>query len=148
MSIRIRFSCMDFPDSVLEPLAAQRSNGEILMHVNKAGAQLPVELHGDYKLVHWGSKSPESRLPRTGFCKKESLDTGKWQWLRPEPVRVVAVAGWSNGVWYQVRLGMQGVLIYDENEEPHCYIVTQPATHYFKIMTGAERMPLLVRQVL
>lgn len=147
MCLIIRFSCFEFNDATLEPLKELRSGDEIRMHVNQPHAQLPIELNGENRLVPWGNKS-HPRLPKTGFCKAESLKSGKWRWLNPQPVKILAAFGYNNGVWYQIREGIQGILIYDDEDQPHCFLLTQPATHYFKTMTGSERMPALINQVI
>jgi len=63
-------------------------------------------------------------------------------------VKIIASFGWSNGVWFQVRDGIHGILVHDEDGKAYCFMLTQPATHYFNIMTGAERMPVLINQIL
>jgi hypothetical protein len=143
----IRFPCFEFPNETLVKFAAIRTGDEIRMNFRKSDALLPVLHHGDNKLMEWGNKKSRG-LPRTGFCKLESLEAGKWKWLNPEPVRILASSGRSNGVWFQVRQGIRGILVHDEDERAHCYMLTQPATHYFKIMTGSDRMPVLVNQIL
>lgn len=145
MCTQIRFNCFDFCDAKLKELAHLRSSDQIRMHVNQKGALLPIEHHGEHKLVAWGNQGED--LPKTGYCKLESLEDGKWQWLNPEPVRIIASFAWSKGVWFQVRQGIRGILVYDRAEKPHCFLLTQPATHYFKIMTGADRMPVLIDQI-
>lgn len=147
MCLNIRFSCFEFTDEQLKELQGFRTGDEIRMNVNHPQALLPIEHNGENRLVPWGNKT-NPKLPRTGYCKEESLQSGKWRWLQPEPVKILAAFGQTNGVWYQVRQGIQGILIYDEDEQPHCFMLTQPSTHYFKIMTGKERMPILMGQVL
>jgi len=147
MCLSIRFSSFEFTDRQLQTLVPFRTGDEIRMNVNNPQAVLPIEHNGENQLIEWGNKK-HPKLPRTGFCKKESLDAGKWKWLNPKPIKILAAFGRTNGVWYQVREGIQGILIYDDLNTPHCFMVTQPATHYFKVMTGNERMPALINQLL
>jgi hypothetical protein len=147
MSRRIRFSSLEFPDAVLLTLPLPRCGNEIRSEFGKAGALLPIHHRGDNKMVLWGNWNA-ARLPRTGFCKKESLEAGKWQHMNPQKVKILASSAWSGGVWFQVRQGIHGILVYDADEIAHCYMITQPATHYFKIMTGADRMPALIEQII
>lgn len=144
----IRFNRKEFSDRELEPLSHLISGDEVRMYWANKHAQLPIHIYGDNRLVEWGSKDPGSRLPKTGFCKVESLEAGKWRHLNPQPIEVLSSFALSNGVWFQVRKAMRGILIYDEKEHPHAYIVTQASTHYFNIMTGADRMPILLDQIL
>lgn len=108
-------------------------------------ALLPV-LHGNQlSVMEWGNRDDKaSRLPRTGWCRRESLEEGRWRWLSPEPVEIPANYGLEKGVWFQVKQGMRGILVHDEAERPHVYMLTEPASHYYQVMTRHDRMPVLV----
>ena len=47
------------------------------------------------------------------------------------------------GVWYLIETGIRGLLVPDERGWAVCYMVCEPATHYYRVMTGSERMPVL-----
>ena len=143
----IRFSILNFTDAELVPVESRKSGDEIFMHSHDPGALLPVEQHGRLSLVPWGNSKIEG-LPRTGFCKIESLEKGKWAWLQPERVKIMASLARTKGIWFEVRHAISGIMVRDREGNPHCYMLTQPATHYFKTMTGAERMPILLDQIL
>lgn len=68
------------------------------------------------------------------------------RWLKPESVIIPADFGLEKSVWFQINEGMEGVVVYDEAEEPHVYMLTQPASVYCQNMTRHERMPVLVDQ--
>jgi hypothetical protein len=85
-------------------------------------------------------------MPRTGWCRTESLEAGKWRWLAPELVDIPADFGLEKGVWFQINQGLRGVLVRDESERPHVYMLTQQASHYYQTMTRHERMPILIDQ--
>ena len=109
--------------------------------------ELPVLQGGDIVITPWGNRdNKESRLPKTGWCRRESLEAGKWRWLAPEKVIIPADFGLEKSVWFQIQEGLEGVLVRDEQEQPHVYMLTQPASHYYQTMTRHERMPLLVGQ--
>ena len=109
--------------------------------------QLPVIHHGEIEIYEWGNRgNKESKLPRTGWCRQESLEAGKWRWLRPEPLEIPADFGLEKGVWFQIQRGLRGILVHDEQDRPHVYMLTQPASHYYQTMTKHERMPLLIDQ--
>lgn len=109
--------------------------------------ELPVLRDGQIEILEWGNRgNKESKLPRTGWCKNESLEAGKWRWLRPEPVEIPADYGLEKGVWFQITEGMRGVVVEDEAGRPHVYMMTQPASHYYSTMTKHERMPMLIGQ--
>jgi hypothetical protein len=109
--------------------------------------QLPVIDGGQIVIYEWGNRGDKlSRLPRTGWCRQESLAAGKWRWLEPEPVDIPADFGLEKGVWFQIVEGMRGVLVRDERDRPHVYMLTQPASHYYATMTKHDRMPMLIGQ--
>jgi hypothetical protein len=116
------------------------------MYTDKV-VMLPVEYCGQTIICEWGNRgNKESRLPRTGWCRNESLEAGKWQWLKPEAVVIPADFGLEKGVWFQIIEGMRGVLVRDEEGKPHVYMLTRQASHYYQTMTKHERMPVLVDQ--
>ncbi|MBN2577481.1 MAG: hypothetical protein JXB10_00630 [Pirellulales bacterium] len=88
---------------------------------------------------------PGNRLPRTGWCRQEDVEAGIWQPLRPVPVEIPATLGWEKGVWFLVpEGGLRGVLVRDAGGRPHVYLLTQPASHYYQIMTRSPRMPVFL----
>lgn len=110
-------------------------------------AELPA-WHGNRLAIYpWGNRdNAASRLPRTGWCRLESLEAGNWRHLRPEPVDIPAFLGLEKGVWFQIVEGIRGILVEDEQGRPHVYMLTQPASHYYQIMTRHDRMPVLLGQ--
>lgn len=110
---------------------------------------LPVEIDGQTLIMEWGNRgNKESKLPRTGWCRQESLEAGKWRWLKPEPVIIPADFGLEKGVWFTIDQGMRGVVVRDEADQPHVYMLTTEASVYYANMTRHERMPVLVEQVI
>lgn len=111
--------------------------------------QLPVEWDGQTLILEWGNRgNKDSKLPRTGWCRQESLDAGKWRWLRPEQAIIPADFGLEKGVWFHIDQGLRGVVVRDEQENPHIYMLTTGASVYYQNMTRHERMPVLVDQVI
>ncbi len=110
-------------------------------------AELPVWHDNRLEILAWGNRDDRaSRLPRTGWCRQESLEAGRWVPLRPELVEIPAALGLEKGVWFAIAEGMRGVLVRDERARPHVYMLTQPASHYYQIMTRHDRMPVLLGQ--
>jgi len=108
---------------------------------------LPVIHHGQLAIYEWGNRGGKtSKLPQTGWCKQESLDAGKWKWLHPEPVEIPANFGLEKGIWFQIIEGLRGIAVHDEAGAPRVYMLTQPASHYYQVMTRHERMPVLIGQ--
>lgn len=137
-----------FEQYELEQRVTQRGGQEELHFMfTDPVVQLPVMCDGQMMICEWGNRgNKESRLPRTGWCRTESLETGKWRWLSPEPVEIPAEFGLEKGVWFQIIRGIRGVLVEDEHQEPHVYMVTKAASHYFATMTKHDRMPSLIDQ--
>lgn len=109
--------------------------------------ELPVMQDGQLVIMEWGNRNnKESKLPKTGWCRLESLQAGKWRWLSPEKVLIPADFGLEKSVWFQIKEGMEGVVVHDEHERPHVYMLTTEASVYYQNMTRHDRMPVLVGQ--
>ena len=108
--------------------------------------QLPVLHDGRVMIYEWGNRSRKGKLPPTGWCRQESIEAGKWRWLKPEPVVIVANFGLEKGVWFHIEQGIRGVVVHDEQERPRVYMLTQDASHYYLTMTKHDRMPVLIEQ--
>lgn len=109
--------------------------------------QLPVIHDGQLAIYEWGNRgNKESRLYRTGWCQEESLAAGKWRWLNPERVIIPANFGLEKGVWFAIEQGVHGVVVRDEQERPHVYMLTRQASDHYLAMTKHDRAPVLVEQ--
>lgn len=107
---------------------------------------LPVWVNRELRIVSWGHPRRESRLPRAKAVPVESVREGMWLGARPEEVEIPASFGWDQGVWFRIREGIQGILVRDEENTPVVYMLTEPATHYYQVMTRNRRMPVLCRE--
>jgi hypothetical protein len=56
--------------------------------------------------------------------------------------------GLPNGVWYRVKQGMRGLLVLDRQRNPVVYMLCQPATRYYEVMTRADWMPVRIGEVI
>jgi hypothetical protein len=107
--------------------------------------QLPIWRNGQLQVVRWGNRLGQSRfLPRAGWTWKASVDGGDWRHLDAVHVDIPATLALDLGVWYRVRQGIRGLLVPDERGAAVAYMICEPATHYYKIMTRNGRMPLLI----
>ena len=112
-------------------------------------AVLPVWWNGRLQIVKWGNKDRiERKLPPTGWTWRETVEAGKWSALEPEPVEVPAAYALMNGVWYMVKQGVRGLLVRTRTGEPVVYLMCEPSTRYYRIMTRAEWMPVLIGEVI
>jgi hypothetical protein len=73
-----------------------------------------------------------------------TLESGFWAECGAELVEVPASLGLDGGVWYAIRQGVRGVLVCDENGVPRAYLLCEPASHYYAVMTRSAWMPALV----
>lgn len=101
--------------------------------------------HGEQLGVYvWGNRGRRSRLPKTAWARLEELEAGVWSELRPDQVDIPATFGLERGVWFQIREGVRGILVFDEQRQPRVYMLTEPASHYYKVMTRSDRMPVFI----
>lgn len=118
---------------------------EIRFHYRDKLPLLPVWRDSEFLIVSWGNRDDkQSRLPQTGWAKTESVEAGKWKYLKPEPVEIPALYGLEKGIWFHIKEGMKGILVQDEKGKNHVYMLTQPASHYYQVMTRHERMPVFL----
>jgi hypothetical protein len=109
--------------------------------------RLPIWRDGRLLIVRWGNSRGESRfLPRTGWTWKETVEDGYWRNLEPIPVDIPATLGLDHGVWFRVRQGIRGILVPDERGIAVVYMLCEPASHYYRIMTRSPRMPILIEE--
>lgn len=110
---------------------------------------LPAWLGGRLQILRWGNRRGQSRaLPCTGWVWRSSLEAGRLAEWRAEPVVIPASIAVDRGVWYQVREGVRGVAVRDEQGRPVVYVLVEPSTHYYEVMTRSPWMPVLVGQLI
>jgi hypothetical protein len=110
--------------------------------------RLPVIRDGRLFFARWGNGRGQSlRLPRTGWTWRESIREGWWRGTGAVPVVIPStfvLAG--RGVWYSSEVGLRGLLVPDERGMAVAYVICEPSSHYYRVMTGDDRMPLLIGQ--
>jgi hypothetical protein len=104
---------------------------------------LPVWHDGQFRIVPWGCRS--GYLPRPGLTWLHTVEAGEWTTYEAVEVTIPAVAGLQNGVWYRIREGVRG-LIAESHGVTAAYVIVEPASYYYRIMTRCDRMPCLVRE--
>jgi len=147
----------EFPDELVEQFqlsgrAIQRGQSpdrEYRFLYRERRPLLPCWVGSQLRVCEWGNRDGGStRLPRSAGCLATMVASGQWAWMSPEPVEVPACYGLQRGVWYQVRQGFRGVLVQDERGREHVYLLTQPASHYYQVMTRSEWMPVLIEEAI
>ena len=47
-------------------------------------------------------------------------------------------------MWYRIREGIRCLVVRDEERLPRVYVLCEPASHYYQVMTRSEWMPCLI----
>jgi hypothetical protein len=77
------------------------------------------------------------------------VESGGWGDRPIERVVIPATMGLDNGVWYRIRQGIRGLVVADERGCPRVYVLCEPSTHYYKVMTrGSCWMPTLIDELI
>ncbi len=107
---------------------------------------LPVWRNGRLEVLRWGNRRDESaQLPCTAWTQLSTVESGGWGEHGVEPVVIPATMGLDRGVWYRIRQGIRGLVVRDERGCPHVYVICEPSSHYYQVMTrGSRWMPLLI----
>ena len=110
---------------------------------------LPVWQGGQLRVVTWGNRRDENRsLPCTGWTQLITVEAGRWADFQPESVVIPATLGLDKGVWYRIRQGIRGLLVRDERGEARVFVLCEPSTHYYQVMTRSRWMPVLVDELI
>lgn len=98
---------------------------------------LPVWYCGQMRIATWGCR--RGPLPRSPLTWQKTLDEGQWAPYQPERIEIPATLGLQGGIWFRVRGRIQGLLVGGET----VYMLIEPASYYYRIMTRCEWMPVL-----
>ncbi len=110
--------------------------------------RLPIWRDGRLQIARWGNGRGQSRhLPRTGWTWLSTVQEGGWGGTGAIPVDIPASYGLERrGVWYLIEVGIRGLLVPDERGLAVVYMICEPSSHYYHIMTGSPRMPVFIDQ--
>ncbi len=107
--------------------------------------KIPVRRNGRLEFARWGNGRGQSRsLPRAGWTWLSTIKSGYWKTIETEAVEIPATFIYDRGVWLHVSEGIKGLLVPDEHGNAVAYIICEPASHYYKIMTRSDRMPVFI----
>lgn len=126
-------TALEFSTADLAPFR----EGQQRVRLNDKSRNVLIEHQGQLKLCLWKGLYPLEKLQK-GFLQNATADR----------VHIKANRAHANGVWFHIREGMEGILLKPPHKEPELYLLTVPSTHYYKTMTGAPRMPVLIGQVI
>ena len=107
---------------------------------------LPVWRNGQLQILRWGNRRGESaHLPCTAWTQLDTIENGGWGQGNVESVIIPATMGLDKGVWSRIRQGIMGLVVQDERGCPRVYVICEPASHYYSVMTRGNRwMPVLI----
>ena len=143
----------ELPEVVVSQLADRvhdrGGEREVRFDLRNRPALLPVWWEGKLQMLRWGNRDRADRkLPPTGWTWQASVEAGKWSGVRPVPVEVPARYALMNGVWFKVTRGVRGLVVVTPAEEPVVYLLCEPSTRYYRVMTRAEWMPVLIGEII
>ena len=151
MCLALALSISDIPETWIEchrrriVLRGPEGVREMQFHYRDPRPELPAWHAGGLATYLWGNRTSQSALPRGPWCELEDLEAGRWRHLQPSAVDIPVTFAWEKGIWYLVpEGGLRGVLVRDERDVLHAYLVMQPASHYYRIMTRSLRMPVFL----
>lgn len=120
---------------------------EVQFLYRDGGPRLPVWRDGRLQIVRWGNGRGQSRfLPRTGWTWLATIQSGGWRGTDAIPVDIPATLMWDRRIWYWVRQGLRGLLVPDERGIAVAYVICEPSSHYYRVMTRSPRMPVLIAE--
>jgi hypothetical protein len=118
---------------------------ELWFFCDDRSPKLPIRRDGQFQLARWGNGRRQSRhLPPTGWTWLSTVEGGYWSHIGGIFVDIPATFAYDRGVWVHIRQGIRGILVPDERGNAVCYMVCEPASHYYRIMTKSDRMPVLI----
>lgn len=125
-----------------EQLHEASVSGEVVSVFWQPRPVLPALLDGSLRLFDWGNRDKGLRLPQTGWVRQESLESGKWDYLKPHEVTIAATHGLEKRVWFPIERGITGYVVRRDDAE-RLYMLTTAADQAYAALTGHDRMPVL-----
>jgi putative SOS response-associated peptidase YedK len=97
------------------------------------------------RIMLWGNRDKEESFPKTGWARAESIEEGKWRYLKPKPAMIPVSFGVEKGKWFSIENGIAGLVVEKDGEE-RVYMLTREANPEYFDHTHHERMPVLLDQ--
>ncbi|HVK09842.1 MAG TPA: hypothetical protein VM597_13790 [Gemmataceae bacterium] len=154
---RRRHPCSDLPTALFDAHDLGRrvydrggNRPEVRFDCTDREPLLPVLVGGTVELFQWGSRDRAGPLPTTPWTWRASVDAGAWAGVGCDTEACVIPAryGFERGVWFLITEGIHGLLVRPPETAPAAYMVCEPSTRYYRVMTRSDRMPWLVGEVI
>lgn len=153
MCVGIALAWSELPTELIERHGLNRrvhergGEREIRFFYRDRQPRLPIWRDGRLQIVRWGNGRMRSWvLPPTGWTWQSTIEEGYWRELDGVFVDIPATLGFDRGVWFRIRQGIRGILVPDERGAAVAYMICEPASHYYRVMTRSSRMPLLIEE--
>jgi hypothetical protein len=118
---------------------------EVWFFHDERNPRLPILRDGQLQFARWGNSRGRSRhLPRTGWTWRSTAESGYWSHVGGILIDIPANFVYDRGVWVHVRQGIRGILVPDERGLAVCYMLCEPASHYYQVMTRSDSMPVFI----
>jgi hypothetical protein len=145
----VALATFQIPAALLEDLAPRRvergGEAEFQFLWHHIPRLLPVLTPAGLGFVTWGNRRGESReMPCTGSAAVESFEAGKWAAWNPRPAEVPAALAMEGKVWFSVTQGVRGIVVTDERGLDRLFVLAEPSSFYYQLMTRGKWMPVLV----
>jgi hypothetical protein len=130
----ISLSFHSLPDSILNTAPDlderthrrnEKADPEVWFLLRDRMPLLPVWWEGQLRLVTWGRCRP--KLPGLWQCPRADLEAGKWSRWEPKAVQIPADFGRDSGVWFDIREGLEGVVIQEKPGRRRMYSLSRQA---------------------
>ncbi len=153
MCTGISLTVSELPASLADGLAAHRysreGREEFQFHWWQVPALLPVRWDGSLRLLRWGSRERRSSLPYGGWISRDQIAAGVVAGTRADEAVIPANLGYHRGTWFVIDDGIRAIVLPELPGGPVVYMLTEPATNYYRNMTGQSPfMPVFVDQII
>ena len=110
--------------------------------------RLPIWRDGRLQVVRWGNGRGQSRfLPRTGWTWLATIQEGYWRGLDADPRRHPRHARpGSRASGSASARGSAACSSPTSAGIAVVYMICEPASHYYQVMTRSTRMPVLIEE--
>lgn len=136
-----------FRETLGSRIYVREGKREVQFHWWQKPTLLPVQWDGSFLLCQWGCRDRRSRLPMGGWLSRDQIASGILD--RPESAVIPANIGFDRGTWFLISEGIRGVVIPQSHSGPVIYMLTEPASNYYRNMTEqSPMMPVFVDQVI
>ena len=80
-------------------------------------------------------------LPSTLWTTTATIAAGGWQHTDAEEAVISATFGLDGGIWFPTGRGVRSLVVSDERGVKRVYVVVEPSSRYYGVMTKSRWMP-------